>query len=285
METQPAALKQWHEKGVLMEAEGHNMAKDPDEAYYLRQYWHWIEKRLHALAGKEKGEPLQILDLGCGQGRLTLSLAKWCSKRNNSMVAGVDISPAALASVRQAVSAEGLMEFAQFVEDDLLRYLKKTADSSFQVVVCTEVLYMVPDYKSVLREVHRVLVPGGLFIGAFRGRYYNILNVLSSGVWSAMAPLLASTEGYPWGPPTRFSWFNVEELKALLVDYGFHVLACHGIGVCSGIEGDPLAKIARPSLLTGEEREALLLAELALADTMADCGRYILVESLKKMVS
>lgn len=44
------------------------------------------------------------------------------------------------------------------------------ADGSFQTVICTEVLEHVPDPGAALREIRRVLAPGGLLLGSTPAR-------------------------------------------------------------------------------------------------------------------
>ena len=43
-----------------------------------------------------------------------------------------------------------------------------------------------------------------------------------------------------------------------------------------------MAKIVQPSLLTPKEQEEPMKVELALAEEMPNCGRYILIEAVKK---
>lgn len=65
-------------------------------------------------------------------------------------------------------------------------------------------------------------------------------------------------------------------------DLGLHLLNLRGIGVCSGIEGDPLAVIARPSQLSASEQERLMEIECAVAEDYAACGRYILATAERR---
>lgn len=150
------------------------------------------------------------------------------------------------------------------------------------MIVCAEVFLFYSAYKKALQEIARVLVPGGLLFAGFRSRYFNILHSISLRKMSSLSVVLNQNEGYPWGPPTKFFWHNVTDARKVISNAGFDVLACKGIGVCSGIEGDPLARIARPSMLTNEEQDELMTVELALAEEMANCGRYILITATKR---
>lgn len=286
MQTYPDYLRTHHKTNMIQVTQRHNMASHPDESYYRRQYWHWIEKALENFVNKRNNfdAPL-VLDLGCGQGRLTLPLAKWCQRMGNGKVIGVDMSKPALDFARHSAGQEGLDDFVEFVENNILSFLHNQASSSCEVVVCTEVFYnfFSHQYKKVIEQVARILAPGGIFIPSFRSRYFNILYSVFNRRWAAIPILLESTEGFPFGPPTKFSWHNVDEITDILVVAGFEVRSFKGIGVCSGIEGDPLAEIAQPSSLSHDEQEELMKLELSLAETMADCGRYTLVEAIRKV--
>ena len=70
---------------------------------------------------------------------------------------GLDLSPAMIA--RAAKKAEDLEFPITLVEGDAQRL--PFADRSFETVVCTLSLCTIPDQERALREMHRVLVPGG----------------------------------------------------------------------------------------------------------------------------
>lgn len=96
------------------------------------------------------------------------------------------------------------------------------ADASFDVVTATEVIEHLEDFRRVLREIHRVLKPGGVCILSTP----NILNLNSRlrflwfGFWNLFGPLpvkhsaLYSTGGHI----NPVSWFYVAHA---LLDAGF----------------------------------------------------------------
>lgn len=283
LETYTVEIEKNHRKNMIKTAQLHNMVTHPDESYYQRQYLHWLEKALEDLVKKMPGfRKSNVLDLGCGQGRLTIPLSRWCLKRGCEKIVGVDISAHALNFARESASQEGMGDSIEFIEDDVLDFLQSQKSSSFSVIVCTEVFLFYSAYENALQEIARVLVPGGLLFVGFRSRYFNILHSIALRKMSSLSVILNQNEGYPWGPPTKFFWHNVTDARKVISAAGFDILSCKGIGVCSGIEGDPLARIARPSMLTNEEQNELMTVELALAEEMADCGRYILVAATKK---
>ncbi|WP_017604687.1 class I SAM-dependent methyltransferase [Nocardiopsis alkaliphila] len=70
---------------------------------------------------------------------------------------GLDLSSAMIA--RAAKKAEDLGLAITFVEGDAQRL--PFADRSFETVLCALSLCTIPDQERALREMHRVLVPGG----------------------------------------------------------------------------------------------------------------------------
>src|SRR5436305_54994 len=62
-----------HSDAVIESTIRYDMAAAPDEAYYQSQYWHWIHQ---ALDSQAINSDATCLDLGCGQGRLTIPLAR-----------------------------------------------------------------------------------------------------------------------------------------------------------------------------------------------------------------
>jgi trans-aconitate methyltransferase len=102
--------------------------------------------------GAQPGE--RILDLGCGDGQLTQRIAA-----TGATVQGVDASAEMTASAR----ARGLA--ADVASAELLPY----EDKSFDAVFSNAVLHWVRDHDAMMRQVHRVLRPGGRFVAEMGG--------------------------------------------------------------------------------------------------------------------
>jgi len=112
----------------------------------------------------------QVLDIGCGYGGLSLLLAR---SRSDLHLTGIDMETGALESAANMAHQDGLAN-VKFEQGDGLQ-LKYEANQ-FDAVVCQTVLTHVRDAEAVVREMTRVLKPGGVFMAA---EYTN------SGAWTA----------------------------------------------------------------------------------------------------
>lgn len=115
----------------------------------------WIERTepyaFNVLA-KYEWAGKKVLEVGCGQGTVLTHLAR----RNASMV-GVDMSRVSILRTREGARELGLpVDVAQSDAESL-----PFADESFDAVVSFGVLHHTPDTGRAVREVRRVLKPGG----------------------------------------------------------------------------------------------------------------------------
>jgi len=104
----------------------------------------------------------RVLDLGCGTAPVLAEL-----RRRGVAVAGIDCAADMLAFARDRLHSMGLDDSQLFLGD-----CRKTAfaDASMDVVVCLGVISYIEDYELVLREIHRLLKPGGTMIVSFRNK-------------------------------------------------------------------------------------------------------------------
>jgi len=68
----------------------------------------------------------------------------------------------------------------------------------------------------------------------------------------------------------------------LMDNNGLKDIKTRGIGVLSGIEGDPQSKFAIPSQVDQRDLDLLLNMEIRLGEQFSENARYILVSGVKK---
>lgn len=123
----------------------------------------------YARFGDERGRPFRdllarvgavsprtVVDLGCGDGPLTLSLAqRWPTAR----VIGLDASPEMLAAARARDPAGSVT----WVEADVRTWDPRSLEVAPDVVVTNATLQWVPAHRELIARVVAALAPGGWF--------------------------------------------------------------------------------------------------------------------------
>ncbi len=127
-------------------------------AGYYEPYWQRqlepAQKRLLEIADLRPGE--RVLDIACGTGLVTFPAA--AAVAPDGEVLGTDISSEMVESARQVAEQRGVYN-AAFERMDAENL--GLPGSSFDVALCSLGLMYVPDPLRALREMHRVLAPGG----------------------------------------------------------------------------------------------------------------------------
>jgi predicted TPR repeat methyltransferase len=93
----------------------------------------------------------RAIDLGCGTGLGAAAFAK-----NVDHFAGVDLSPGMIEQARST----GL--YRELDVADMVESLRDRPEASAELILAADAMVYVPDLAPVLREVKRVLAPGGL---------------------------------------------------------------------------------------------------------------------------
>ena len=180
----------------------------------------WIDT-LAGLAGK------QVLDVGCGGGILSESMAAKAAQ-----VTGIDLASKALGVARLHALETGVLNLSY--REVAVESLAAEAPRAFDVVTCMEMLEHVPDPASVVRACSQLVKPGGwvffstlnrnpkAFLFAIVGAEY-VLRLLPRGTheyarfirpseltrWCRDAGLaVEGTRGMEYNPITRRYWLS-----------------------------------------------------------------------------
>ncbi|HUG44437.1 MAG TPA: methyltransferase domain-containing protein [Acidobacteriota bacterium] len=163
---------------------------DKASAYYDR-FWERqltpARLRLLDLAAPGSGE--RVLDLACGTGAVTFPAAEAAGP--DGWVVGTDLSERMIRSVRQEAVKRGLAH-VEFKRQDAERI--EFPDASFDLVLCSLGLMYVADPLESLREMKRVLKPGGRAVASVWGARKNcgwaeIFPIVDARVESEVCPL------------------------------------------------------------------------------------------------
>ncbi len=99
---------------------------------------------------------LRVLDVACGSGEPSISIAHLL--RNSGSVIGMDMAGTALEMARERARARGLQN-VEFLQGDV--HSLPFPDASFDRVTCRMGAMFFADLLGALREMRRVLRPGG----------------------------------------------------------------------------------------------------------------------------
>jgi cyclopropane fatty-acyl-phospholipid synthase-like methyltransferase len=98
-----------------------------------------------------------LADLGCGHGGPGL----WAAQQTGATLIGIDLSPAGIELARRRAAQLGLQARASFAAGDLTA--TGLPEASCDAVMSLDVLPFVPGKAAAIREVARILRPGGRF--------------------------------------------------------------------------------------------------------------------------
>jgi len=179
------------------------------EEVSVRQFNHG--KVLIASLGIRSGE--RVLDIGCGTGRLGDYVANIVAP--DGLVHGIDPLPL---RIDIADKKHPLFEASVGRAEDLSAF----ADASFDVVYLNSVFHWVPDKPKALREIARVLKPGGRFgvNSADEERPHQTATLVRDAVREEGLTEAAAASGF--GTNYRVSG---AQLGQLLKDAGFDAVA------------------------------------------------------------
>lgn len=176
------------------------------ERYFVPVIGGPLARDLVARAALRPGE--RVLDVACGTGVVTRLAAERAAP--GGIVAGLDVNAAMLSVARAAAAAAPLP----------IRWYESPAESmplpdgSFDVAFCQLALQFIPDRLGAVRELHRVLAPGGRVLINTPGPspFFDVLHdLIRKHVGEEAAGFVSMV----------FSLHDVAELRQLLAAAGF----------------------------------------------------------------
>ena len=154
----------------------------------------FVPERLALFAHHVGGPGKDVLDLGCRTGAVTRHYV------DGNNVVGVDVDRTALKRIEDELGVSTVWADV----DERLPF----DDSSFDVVVCGELLEHIRDPDRLIEEVRRVLRPGGTLVGSVPNGY------------RLKSRLLFLRGRPPEADPTHLHLYSAAMLAELLAPFG-----------------------------------------------------------------
>jgi SAM-dependent methyltransferase len=193
---------------------------EPDRSPYrlrLARYKEAASAIARFLGEPKRTAPMQLLDVGVGSGRL-LRYLEAEGADGALRLHGIDLDPLRLA---QLYKPDRWLLARADVEAGL-----PYADGCFDIVVCEQVLEHLSRPQAVMRDIRRVLRPGGLLVAGVPTFPPGIDHVRRSVV-----PRLDRLQGKRRG---HVQVFTNRSIVKLIAGTGFDVLATRGFRIVSG---------------------------------------------------
>lgn len=157
--------------------------KNPSACPYGQRFWveaphpFVTRERLRAILGATHGE--RILEVGPGTGYYTLDVAEWVGPTGQVEI--LDVQQEMLDHTMTRATERGLTNISPTLGDATRMPFD---DDSFDAAHLTTVLGEVPDQQAAVRELARVLKPGGRLVG---GELMGDPHYVSFGSWRQQA--------------------------------------------------------------------------------------------------
>ncbi len=166
--------------------------------------------------------PTLVLDLACGTGDLAVGSA---ARVHSAHVVGFDVSRRMLGLARRRAGTNG--SWPRFVAGDMVRL--PVRDRSAHAVLAGYAIRNAPDIAAALREIARVLRPGGLLVSL---DFYRPRNPLWRSLFVGYLRVAGSLTGWLWHrQPVAYGYIAAsiehhvawQDMSVALSSHGFRV--------------------------------------------------------------
>lgn len=161
----------------------------------VEEYRYTIEPCIHAVAQFTRHHGKRVLEVGVGAGTDHLQWA-----RAGADLYGVDLTEAGISTTRRHLEAYGMSSQLRQVDAETLPF----EDRSFDLVYSWGVIHHSERPERIVAEIHRILRPGGEFVGMF----YQRPSLVSLRVWLKHGLLT----GKPWRSFADVLYHHVESI-------------------------------------------------------------------------
>ncbi|HUT09662.1 MAG TPA: class I SAM-dependent methyltransferase [Thermoguttaceae bacterium] len=241
LDKNPAATDRRNQSDGKLRDSYDEVYRDEPEGLSKLSLGRWPRNRWEALVHAFPPDAGSVLEIGCGNGIVLHHVADRCRE-----LAGIEI-----AVNRCRVAEKNLADLEKPVEiisGNIERGIDK-ADGSFDVIMWADVIEHVVDLFAAMREIHRLLAPGGTLLTAtpnvaYLPRRLQLLRGRFPGTSAAQ-------EGFGVRPGEMYDgghlhYFTCSSLKRLYRQFGFQVVRTVGFGRVLG-----RLRSLWPSLLSG----------------------------------
>jgi ubiquinone/menaquinone biosynthesis C-methylase UbiE len=216
-----------------------------DEIYVPRIFIPWARLLLER-AALRPGEA--VLDIATGPGTVARLAAEQVGRKGR--VVGADFSEAMIALARAKPPSAGAAPIEYLVSPAAPLAI---TEGGFDVVTCQQGLQFFPDRAAAVREMHRMLKPGGRVVAAVWREI--ALQPSFAALDAALRESLPVDLAAPYGAP--FRWPSAEALASVFSNQGF--------------TGVSVAELRHPLIYEGGVGQVMAaLAASPIASTIAD---------------
>lgn len=199
------------------------------DASYEDEFWQWHDALTWDYIKPHLPRDLSkvVLDLGCGTGKWAARLIK-----SGFRVVCVDISAKMLDQARHKIEQMGQLHRADFLQADLADMGALPEATAALAVALGDPIGCTKSPPAAMREIHRVLEPGGVLIATFDNKLSAIDFYLEGGDSEELARFLRSGKTH-WLTQDASEQFDIttftpDELRRLATGAGFELLGMVG---------------------------------------------------------
>ncbi|MBI4356006.1 MAG: methyltransferase domain-containing protein [Candidatus Omnitrophica bacterium] len=195
-----------------------DMYEDAHARAAAEEYLGHIRRHLRERFGQAR---LRLLDAGCQAGRLLVPLAE-----DGHDMTGLDPSRFNLRQARRHTQEQQVT--VRLIRGTIAQLPRWVRPASLDGIICTEVLYLCPDFRTLLQTLAERVRPGGLLCVSHRPNLHYVATALLRGDPEQAATFLQRSEG-PSTDGAYHNWQTPEQLAEMYRSLDLRLLGCYPV--------------------------------------------------------